>query len=108
MDIPSVIIPVDVLMEVVRNIKTTKDVLFSYSPSEKLVRFRLGEDEFYSRLIDGEFPPFEKVIQNESATTATLDREEFLRNIKLISVFAREAESYNFFSSRSAEKLAVS
>lgn len=90
MGVPSVIIPVDVLMEVVRNIKDKKDVLFSYSAQEKIVRFRIGDDEFYSRLIDGEFPPFEKVIQTETATKVTLDREEFLRNIKLIAVFARD------------------
>ena len=89
-DIPSVIIPVDVIMEVVRNIKDKKDVLFSYSQQEKIVRFKIGEDEFYSRLIDGEFPPFEKVIQTETNTKVTLDREDFLRNIKLISVFARD------------------
>ncbi len=90
MDIPSMIVPVDVLMEVSRHAKEKKEVFFSYSPTEKIVRFRIGDNSFYSRLIDGEFPPFEKVIQNEMTTKVTLDTDEFLRNIKLISVFARD------------------
>lgn len=89
-DIPSMIVPVEYLTEVIRNAKDKKQTLFSYSPTEKLVRFRIGEDEFFSRLIDGEFPPFERVIQTEVSTKVTVDTDELMRNIKLISVFARD------------------
>ncbi len=89
-NLPSMIIPAEFLDEVVKHLKGEKDAVFSYSDKEKLVKFTIGEDEFYSRLIEGDFPPFEKVLLSESKTQITLDKAEFLRNVKLISVFARE------------------
>lgn len=88
--IPSMIIPAEFLQEILRNIKDEKEVLFSYSSEEKIVCFQLLEDSFYSRLIEGEFPPYERVIPAETKTTVTLEKDEFVRNIKLISVFARD------------------
>ena len=89
-DFPSVIVPGDFLEEVLHNLEGQKETVFSYSEEEKMVMFKVGEKEFYSRLIQGEFPAYEKVIPAESTTSAIVDREELLRNIKLISIFARE------------------
>jgi len=88
--LPSVIVPADFLREINHFIKDEKEVHFSYSEKEKVIRFKMGESEFYSRLIEGEFPPFDKVIPQEKKTTVKLEREEFLRKVKLISVFARD------------------
>ncbi len=87
--IPSMIIPSSFLAEMSRFFKEG-DVSFGYSKEEKAISFKAGEDDFYSRLIEGEYPPFEKVIPQEKRTTVVLDKEEFLRNVKLISVFARD------------------
>lgn len=86
----SMIIPADFLKEVLRYVKDAKEVSFTYSEKEHLVLFKVGETEFYSRLIDGEFPPYERVIPEEKKSTAVLKREDLLRNTKLISIFARE------------------
>src|SRR3990170_820860 len=51
--LPSVIIPADFLREIIHLGKDEKEVYFSYSAKEKAIRFRLGETEFYSRLIEG-------------------------------------------------------
>lgn len=87
--IPSMIIPSDFLDEILKQIKE-KEVLFSFSSEEKIVRFKIDTDEFYSRLIEGDFPPFEKVLLSETKTKVIVDRAELLRNVKLISIFARE------------------
>jgi DNA polymerase-3 subunit beta len=87
---PSMLIPSDFLRELMQNVKETKDIYFSYSQKEKTVCFKVEGNEFFSRLIDEDFPPFERVIPQEKKTTIKLDKEEFLRNIKIISVFARE------------------
>ncbi|OGK15433.1 DNA polymerase III subunit beta [Candidatus Roizmanbacteria bacterium RIFCSPHIGHO2_01_FULL_39_12c] len=87
---PPVIIPADFLKELIHFLKEDKETRFSYSNKEKTVVFRAGETELYSRLIEGDFPPYEKVIPQEKRTTVKLEKEEFLRNIKLISVFARD------------------
>lgn len=92
-EFPSMIIPADFLQEVIRYMKDAKEVLFSFSAEEKIVLFSSGDNAFYSRLIEGDYPPFERVIPAETKTTVTLDRSEFQRNSKLISVFARDFSS---------------
>jgi len=86
----SFLVPAVFLEEVIKRIGDEDEIQFAYSQKDKTVFFKVGEEEFYSRLIDGEFPPFEKVIPEKKKTTVVLDKEEFLRNIKLVSVFARE------------------
>lgn len=86
----NMIIPADFLGEIVKNAKNVKEISFSYSKQESIVLFKIGDEEFYSRLIDGEFPPYERVIPTEKKTTVEVNREELLRNTKLISIFARD------------------
>lgn len=89
-DFPSMNIPADFLQEVVRFMKEAKTVKFNFSEEEKMVCFEVDSHAFYSRLIEGDYPPFERVIPTEVKTTLVLDRAELQRNIKLISVFARD------------------
>ncbi len=89
-DFSNMIIPADFLQEIVKNAKNVKKVSFTYSKKENIVLFRIENEDFYSRLIDGEFPPYERVIPSEKTTTVELNREELLRNTKLISIFARD------------------
>lgn len=89
-EMPSAIVPASFLGEILKNIKKEKEIGVVYSPQEKIIRFRVGKSEFFSRLIEGDFPPFERVLPTEKTTTVTLDKDEFLRNIRLISVFSRD------------------
>lgn len=89
-EIPSMIVPSDFLQEVIKSMKEVKEIGFAFSREEKIVKFTVGNDEYYSRLIEGEFPPFERVLLTETKTKVTVDRSELLRNVKLISIFARD------------------
>jgi len=89
-DLPSMIIPSNFLSEVVSFLKNEEIVELGYSPKEKLINFKIGRFNLYSRLIEGEYPPFEKVIPSDKKTTIETDKDELLRNIKLISIFARD------------------
>ena len=91
--ISSMLIPSGFLYEILKYMKVVETVSFCFSPEEKLLLFKIGEDQFYTRLIDGEFPPFEKVIPAEKKTTIRLDREELLTKLKLVSIFARDASN---------------
>jgi len=84
------LVPADFLSEVLRQAKQDKNIFFGSSEEEKTVCFQIGEDSFFSRLIEGEFPPFEKVIPTDKKTTAIVEKEEFIKNVKLISIFARD------------------
>jgi DNA polymerase III subunit beta len=89
-DFPSVIVPSGFLAEVIQALKGQKEVHYCYSEKEKLIGFYIGEHELFSRLIEGDYPPFSKVIPTEKNTEVVADREELIKNIKLASIFARE------------------
>jgi len=91
-DLPfsSMIIPTGFLINTQRLINNEKEIEFSYLKNEKLLAFFIGENDIYVRMIEGEYPPFEKVIPIEKKTTVTIDADEFLRSVKLVSVFSRE------------------
>jgi DNA polymerase-3 subunit beta len=86
---PPMIVPAQFLSEVVRLIDS-EEIHFSYSEGEKTLVFYIGEHDLYTRLIEGDYPPYEKVIPTDKKTTVVIDREELLRNVKLVSIFARD------------------
>ncbi|MFZ1360819.1 MAG: DNA polymerase III subunit beta [Candidatus Saccharimonadales bacterium] len=84
------IIPTASLQEVLRTVTddiSEVDVLFD----DTQVRFRIGDSEVTSRLIDGNFPPYRKLIPTKSETAVTIDRSEFIRITKIAGLFARES-----------------
>ncbi len=91
-DLPfsSMIIPAGFLINAQRFINKETEIEFSYLKEEKLLAFFIGENDIYVRMIEGEYPPFEKVIPTEKKTTVIIDSEEFLRSVKLVSVFSKE------------------
>lgn len=64
-------------------------VLFVNKEGSQVI-FECGEVVIVGRMIEGAFPDYKKVIPKTSKLTATIDREEFLQNVRLASVFARE------------------
>jgi len=84
------IIPTSSLQEVLRNLSDDTDeveLLFD----ETQVRFRVGESEITSRLIDGNYPDYRQLIPAESETVITIDTAEFVRITKIAGLFARES-----------------
>ncbi|MBI3366699.1 DNA polymerase III subunit beta, partial [Candidatus Roizmanbacteria bacterium] len=82
-ELPSMIIPSGFLSEALSFIKDEEEIEFRYSQKEKLILLKIGKNNLYSRLIEGEYPPFEKVIPVDKKTTVEIDKEELLRNIKV-------------------------
>jgi len=89
----SMLIPADFLLELSRNIKGKRTIMMNYLDKEKMVYFKVENDEYYTRLIEGDFPPYERVIPAEKKSTATIEKASFIRNVKLVSVFARDFSS---------------
>lgn len=96
----SLIIPSHVLVEITRMGQNLKEVEVVVSESEKMFVFTIGDMKIYSRMIDGDFPPFQRVVPTTYKTKTIIDRDEFLRNIKLSSVFARELSNIIIFQIR--------
>lgn len=84
------IIPTTTLQEVLRTITDDVaeiDMLFD----ETQVRFRVGESEVTSRLIDGNYPDYRQLIPASSETNATLKAADFVRITKIAGLFARDS-----------------
>lgn len=84
------IIPTTTLQEVLRTLGddvSEVDILFD----ETQVRFRVGESEVTSRLIDGNYPDYRQLIPETSETNITLNASEFVRVTKIAGLFARES-----------------
>lgn len=57
------------------------------------ISFKLGEVEFTSRLIEGEFPNWQKVIPISFVSRARINKEEFIKVVRVASIFARDSGS---------------
>lgn len=57
------------------------------------INFKVGEIEYTSRLIEGEFPAWQKVIPTAFTSSAKVNREEFAKLVKIASIFARDGGS---------------
>lgn len=90
-DNKTVVIPKGVLSEIGRGVFETDNILFDLEETDKQIIFSLGDTVLTSRLLEGEFPDFEKIIPKGSNVKIILDKEEFLRAVKLASIFARES-----------------
>ncbi len=101
------IIPTSSLQEVLRTVTDDVaeiDMLFD----ETQVRFRIGDSEVTSRLIDGNFPPYRQLIPESSETSVTIDKTEFVRITKIAGLFARESGgSVTLTASKDDNKLAI-
>lgn len=85
-----VTVPANTLQEVIRSIDDNMEEI-EISFNDDLIRFRLGEIEIISKIIDSEYPNIDNLIPKSSEIHLEVDREEFIRVSKLASLFARHA-----------------
>ncbi len=84
------IVPTSSLQEVIRTMTDSHEeieVLFD----DTQVRFRVGEAEITSRLIDGNYPDYRQLIPKESETVVEIKASDFTRIVKIAGLFARES-----------------
>ena len=87
----NIIIPKNTLAELLR-IKGDSEVIdFSYKKDESQVVFGIADAILSSRIIEGEFPDFERIIPKKSSIKVNVDKEDFLQAVKLASVFAKDS-----------------
>jgi DNA polymerase-3 subunit beta len=58
---------------------------------EQQVLFKVGDVELVTRLIEGNYPDYRKLIPSNFTTTASLPRSELVNITKVSSLFARES-----------------
>lgn len=89
-DTQKMIVPKAVLSEIVKS-TGDDDIKFSYNKKDNQVLFGVGDSIFSSRVIEGEFPDFEKIIPKSALFKVLVDKHELGQAVRLASVFARES-----------------
>lgn len=81
----SVLLPLSSAQEVARLFTQAGDVMVT--PHENYVSFESPHIEVTSRLVDGVYPKYEDIIPTTHTTEVRINRDEFSRALKTISVF---------------------
>ncbi len=84
------IVPRDALQEVLRSIADSMDEI-EVLITDTQIRFRLGEIEITSKLIDASFPDYRQLIPKTSDSSILLDKAELIRMTKVAALFARDS-----------------
>ena len=84
------IVPTPALREVLSSLSDSiEDVEVAIVDSQ--IRFRLGEIEITSKLIDASFPDYRQLIPKDSKAKIKLNKAELIRMTKVAALFARES-----------------
>lgn len=86
----SLLIPAGAMQDMLR-ILDDSDEPVRVTHDDQQVLFRVGEVELVSRLIDGKYPEYRKLIPGKFEVSATLSRDDFTNITKVSSLFARES-----------------
>lgn len=87
------LVPAKAIDEVYKVFQGTKEISVRVEDKEKKILFGGENGVLSSKLLEGEFPDYIKIIPIKWSSRATVSKEEFVRAVKASSVFAREAAS---------------
>ena len=86
------ILPARSLQEISKMLGETgaDDFSLEFDKGNQQVIFKVGEIEVTSRLIAGEFPPYQQIMPNTYSSRAVFGKVEILEGVKRASLFARD------------------
>src|SRR3989344_1756416 len=86
----NLLVPASAMQDLLRILSDyDEDVEVVYD--EHQVQFRVGDVELVTRLIEGSYPDYKKLIPKDFTTSITVSRAELLNITKVSSLFARES-----------------
>lgn len=95
-EMPGVIIPKKTVNEAIKLLESYVGEV-EVSLSDKKIAMKIGTTNFYSKLIDGKFPDYERVIPKNNDKYMEVSRESLLRSIDLvISVSSDKTRAVKF------------
>jgi DNA polymerase-3 subunit beta len=100
-----IIVPSKAIDELDRILGDEGEVSIFFGDNQVL--FKTSAIKLVSRLIEGEFPPYERVIPEEAKEKVTVPREGFLSAIKRVALFT-SADSMSVRVDLSRDKVVVS
>jgi DNA polymerase III subunit beta len=89
------LVPAKAMVEAAKIIlvQEIEKVKLSVSSELKQAVIKIGSTQLYIRLIEGEYPPFQRIIPSDFSVEVELDGVEFESQLKRAQVFARESSN---------------
>ncbi|OGC38964.1 DNA polymerase III subunit beta [candidate division WWE3 bacterium RBG_13_37_7] len=88
------VIPAKTFLEIARIFATYEEPIeMVLDENENLVLFKSGETLTATRILEGQYPDYKKIIPTEHTLKAIFSSEEFLEAVKLSSIFAKEGDN---------------
>ena len=87
----NLIIPAKTLIELVKIYSQEKEIKLSFLKEDNQLIFSLDGVEIISRLLEGKFPDFNKIIPRESLTKIIINKDDFKRAVKTASLLAKNS-----------------
>jgi len=103
----SMLVPARVFKEVLALKEEGSKLLMYVSKEKNQLVFEQNETILIGRLIEAEYPNYEKIIPGDFSVRASFDREEMLKAVKICSIFARDTANIIKFSLQQ-DKIVVS
>lgn len=85
-----VVIPAKFLLEIGK-VASEKTVSLTYSVPQKIILASLGGVTLFSRTLEGDYPPYEKIIPASSESTLLVLAADLLDQVKRAVIFSRES-----------------
>ena len=86
----NLLIPASAMHDLLRVLGDTDDEV-KVTHDDQQVLFQVGDIELVTRLVDGKYPDYKKLIPDAFATQATLKKADLTNITKVSSLFARES-----------------
>ena len=89
------VVPARALMELSKIASQAKksdlEVLLAVTDKDKQLILVVEEVEIVTRLLEGDYPDYGKIIPEVTGTTVNFDKEEMIQAVKVASIFARDS-----------------
>lgn len=86
----SIIVPTRVIKEVF-SFSENEEIKVYVSSGNNQIIFYSDTLEIIGRLIEGDFPQYEKIIPTDHSTTMEFNRQDLLKAVKICAIFARQS-----------------
>ncbi len=97
-----------------RAMQELKSIIQNITPSEikiflsaDQISFEIEEVKLISRLIDGKYPEYSKILPTEANTQITIDKEELAISLKRVSLFAKESNNSIHLESEAEKQILI-
>src|SRR3989344_4420669 len=84
------LVPASAMQDLLRILGENEDEV-EVTHDDQQVLFKVGDVQLVTRLIEGKYPDYKKLIPKQFATTVVVSKAEFLNITKVSSLFARES-----------------